>query len=49
MKFIKAACLLVVTFAVLAVPAMQAVSHGPMSKTTVRDLSSGPYPPPHVL
>jgi hypothetical protein len=45
MKLMKAACLLVVTLAVLAVPA---VSQGLISKTVVRDLSSGPYPPPHV-
>ena len=45
MKSIKAVCLLVVTLAVLAVPA---VSQGLMSKTVVRDLSSGPFPPPHI-
>jgi hypothetical protein len=49
MKSIKAACLLVVTLAVLAVPATQAIYQGTLSKTTVRDLPVGPFPPPHVL
>jgi hypothetical protein len=46
MKAMKAVCLLIVAFAVLALPA---VSQGVMSKTVVRDLSAGPFPPPHVL
>jgi hypothetical protein len=49
MKSIKAACLLVLTLAVLAVPAAQAVYQGTLSRTVVRDLSAGPFPPPHVL
>jgi hypothetical protein len=49
MKVIKAVCLLIVTFAVLAVPATQAVCQGTLSRTVVRDLSAGPFPPPHVL
>lgn len=49
MKSIKAVCLLVLTLAVLAVPATQAVSRGLMSGTVVRDLGAGPFPPPHVL
>jgi hypothetical protein len=49
MKTIKAVCLLVVAFAVLAVPATQAISRGLMSGTVVRDLGAGPFPPPHVL
>jgi hypothetical protein len=49
MKVIKAVCLLIVTFAVLAVPATQAVSQGLISRTVIRDLGVGPFPPPHVL
>ena len=45
MKALKAVCLLVFTLAVLAVPATQAISHGLMSKTVVRDLPIGPFPP----
>jgi hypothetical protein len=45
MKSIKAACLLVLTLAVLAVPAAQAISQGLISKTVVRDLGVGPEPP----
>ncbi len=49
MKSIKAACLLVLTLAVLAVPATQAISQGTLSKTVVRDMPVGPFPPPpHV-
>jgi hypothetical protein len=48
MKSIKAACLLVLTLAVLAVPAAQAVCQGTLSRTVVRDLPAGPFPPPHV-
>lgn len=46
MKALKAVCLLVVTFAVLAIPATQAVSQGLTSRTVVRDLGVGPFPPP---
>jgi hypothetical protein len=49
MKSIKAACLLVLTLAVLAVPAAQAVYQGTLSGTIMRDVSAGPFPPPHVL
>jgi len=45
MKSIKAVCLLVITLAVLAVPATQAVSQGALSKTVVQDLPIGPFPP----
>jgi hypothetical protein len=49
MKSIKAACLLVLTLAMLAVPVTQAVYQGALSKTTVRDIAAGPFPPPRVL
>lgn len=50
MKALKAVCLLAVTLAVLALPVTQAVSQGLMSKTVVRDVGAGPFPPPpHVL
>lgn len=45
MKSIKAACLLLLTLAVLALPATQAISQGTFT-TVVRDLSAGPFPPP---
>jgi hypothetical protein len=48
MKSIKAVCLLVLAVAVLAVPATQAVYQGTLSRTVVRDLPAGPFPPPHV-
>ena len=44
MKSIKAACLLVLTLAVLAVPATQAIYQGTLSRTVVRDLFGRPIP-----
>ena len=48
MKALKGVCLLIVTLAVLAVPAVQAHSQGIISPTTARDYSAPPFPPPHL-
>jgi hypothetical protein len=45
MKSIKAACLLVLTLAVLAVPAAQAHSQRIVSSGTVHDTYAPPFPP----
>jgi len=48
MKYIKAACLTLLTLAVFAVPAVQAQSQRIISPATVRDLGAPPFPPPHI-
>ena len=43
MKSLKAVCLLLLTLAVLAVPAVQA--HSTVAPTTARDVVAPPFPP----